>query len=580
MSFWKRLAGLFRPDAPVVAAPKSPEPPRIASLEALRAALGQIGKPAAPLTPLEWNRPHKHAIPKPFPGVVPAGTASPATLAMDSWGNGVAQFGVQGSIEGIGWDGYSFMGYALLAELAQIPEFRRPSEIIADDMTREWVKLVSVSNLDKTEYLKDLNDEMDKFAVKEVFRAAFETDNFFGLGHIFVDLGDQVSSELQTPLVPSIKIKQGSLKALRLVEPMWTYPVDYNAINPLSADFYRPSKWYVMGTQVHASRLITIVSRPVPDMLKPAYQFGGLSLTQQLKPYVENWLRTRQSVSDITHNFSTPVLKVDMDQMTTKQGAEQLAMRAMIYNTMRDNQGLLVCSMTKEDFKIESAPLAGLAELQNQAAEQMAFPDGVPLVKLFGIAPSGLNASSEGEIRVYNDTIHGKQERHGTPHLQRVIEILQLNKFGSIDPDIGFIWQPLEVASEKEKAEIEKMNTEVDCALVDHDIISPLEVRTTIAAAEDSRYASIVVDKLPPVTDPALEGDPTKEPEAGVQPGGAEGSAADPARRDFGLRREASLGSALTQRRPQEQPRRQDGLRRGDLDNDARARGSRERVDA
>lgn len=54
----------------------------------------------------------------------------------------------------------------------------------------------------------------------------------------------------------------------------------YNADNPLSDDFYRPSEWYVMGKTVHASRMIDLISRPVPDMLKPAYNFGGLSLVQ------------------------------------------------------------------------------------------------------------------------------------------------------------------------------------------------------------------------------------------------------------------------------------------------------------
>ncbi|WP_198327721.1 hypothetical protein [Mesorhizobium sp. WSM1497] len=33
--------------------------------------------------------------------------------------------------------------------------------------------------------------------------------------------------------------------------------------------------------------------------MKPTYSFGGLSLSQMVKPYVDNWLETRQSVNDI-----------------------------------------------------------------------------------------------------------------------------------------------------------------------------------------------------------------------------------------------------------------------------------------
>ena len=35
-----------------------------------------------------------------------------------------------------------------------------------------------------------------------------------------------------------------------------------------------------MGRQVHTSRILTFIGRPVPDLLKPAYSFGGLSLVQ------------------------------------------------------------------------------------------------------------------------------------------------------------------------------------------------------------------------------------------------------------------------------------------------------------
>lgn len=495
MSIFDRLRSLFAKSQPVQPPIPVPQPklkPRAESLDRLMEALGQVGDDRVPLVPLDWNKAHRHSVPKPYPGVVPTSEEKSSTLAMDSWSGNLAQFGESFAP----WDGFSFMGYALLSELAQIPEFRRPSEILANDMTRKWVKIVSVSNSDKTELIKDLEDEIKAFKVQEVFRRAFELDNFFGIGHLFIDLGRQDGEELKTPLLQDIKIAKGSLKALRLVEPVWTYPVRYNAINPLSPDFYRPETWFVMGTEVHATRLLTFCSRPVPDILKPAYQFGGVALTQLLKPYVENWLRTRQSISDITHNFSTPVLMVDMDQMTTKEGAANLALRAQVYNTMRDNQGLLVCSKDKEDFKVVAAPLSSLDALQSQAEEQMAFPAGIPLVKLFGITPSGLNASSDGEVRVYYDSCESAQERIGTPNLKRVLDILQMNRFGKIDPDIGFVWQPLWSMTDKEKAEIEKLHADTDAVHVEMGSLDTLEVRKTIAAEEDSRYSSIDVDDV------------------------------------------------------------------------------------
>lgn len=54
------------------------------------------------------------------------------------------------------------------------------------------------------------------------------------------------------------------------------------------------------------------MSHDVLDILKPTYNFGGLSLAQMTKPYVDNWLRTRQSVSDQINAFSVVALSTNM----------------------------------------------------------------------------------------------------------------------------------------------------------------------------------------------------------------------------------------------------------------------------
>jgi len=432
-----------------------------------------------------------YTLPKPWPGVLPP-EIKKAPLAMDSQ--------IQASFEWFGQDscghGYGFMGYARLSDLAQVPEYRRPSEILANEMTRKWLKIVSTSTEDKTETIKRIEEELDRIKAQEIFRRAFELDNFFGKSQIYPDLGME-GDELKTPLILESKVKKNSLKSLRVIEPIWTYPNNYNSIDPTKEDFYNPQTWFVLGQEIHASRMMMFRSRPVSDLLKPAYLFGGVSLTQLLKPYVDNWLRTRQSVSNITHNFSTMVFLTDLSQMTQPGGQMILAERAELFNATRDNQGAFIADKIKEDIKNISAPLGSLDKLQAQAQEQMAAIAGIPLVKYFGITPSGLNASSDGEIRCFYDTIESVQQREGTPAFKRLLDIIQMSLFGKIDPTITFQWEPLWSLDEEKQANVRKVNAEIDCAYVDHQILSQEEVRKTIASEEDSRYASIDVENLP-----------------------------------------------------------------------------------
>jgi phage-related protein (TIGR01555 family) len=521
MSAFSRLWSWFkRESTPIpaaqVSAPPRPKPVSAAKMSGLFSellGLLKAGKPdrsmAAPIKVRSLK------LPDPFPGVMPA---SSPKMAADSQIASVYQFGEQA-----GWDGYGFMGYALLAELAQIPEFRKPSEILANEMTRKWVKLISTGKEDKTEKLKMLEDELKRLGVQEAFRKAFEGDNFFGRMQIAIKLKGDTDESLKLPLVVDANIERDSLETIRVIEPIWTYPNDYNSVDPLADNFYRPQSWFVLSKQIHTTRLLTFISRPVPDILKPAYLFGGVSLTQLLQPYVENWLRTRQSVSNITHNFSTPVFKTDLGKLTEPGGAQLLYNRIAVFNTARDNQGAMVVDFKAEDFVNVSAPLSGLDKLQAQAQEQMASIPGIPLVKLFGITPSGLNASSDGEVRCFYDNCESAQERTGTPNLRRLLDIIQMSKFGAVDPDIGFVWQPLWSLDEKGLAEVRKINAETDCAYVDHGILDTIEVRQTVAAEENSRYASIEVDELP---------DPPPEEDDGAGEDDPEGNGPDKGPRD------------------------------------------------
>lgn len=434
-----------------------------------------------------------NALPSPPPGVLPKGAK---TMAQDSALSASYDF-----VANADWSGYGFVGYPLLAELAQIPEFRRPSEILANEMTRKWVRVISVNeDADNGEKVKEIENELDRFRVQDLLRSAFEKDNFFGRSQIFVDCAncDLDSGEgLDKPLDLETNMGKGGLRGFKLIEPIWTYPAQYNSTNPLKQDFYKPSTWYVQGKQVHKTRLIDFISRPVPDIYKPSYLFGGVSLTQLLFPYVENWLRTRRSVSELLHAFSVMVLKTDMGQSLEPGAGQAMANRIDLFNTMRDNMGLFALNKETEEFENVSAPISGLDALQGQAIEQMAFPGGIPLVKLLGVTPSGLNASSDGEIRVFYDTIASLQERVGTPALRRIIEAIQVNKYGAVDETIDFQWLPLWEMTDKEAAEVEKLKVDTDQVLVELGAIGPEEVRARVVRAEDSAYSGLSVEEMP-----------------------------------------------------------------------------------
>jgi uncharacterized protein len=438
--------------------------------------------------------------------------SSAATWAGSYWGpNGYAFT-----------EGLEFLGYPYLAELAQRPEYRRIVEIIAQEMTRKWIRITAAADGDedkendkaRADKINKIVEEMDRLNTREVFKQIAEQDGFFGRAHLYLDMGNSDDTdELKLPIgdgqgaISTKKVsKDRPLKALRSVEAVWTYPTNYNSNDPLKGDWYNPDMWFVMGKQVHVSRLLPFIGRPVPDLLKPAYSFGGLAITQMAKPYVDNWLQTRQSVNDIISAFNVFVLKTNMSSVLQGGGMEAEMARAALFNNMRNNRGLFMVDKNDEDFANVSAPLSSLDLLQAQSQEHMASVSGIPLIKLLGITPSGLNASSEGEIRVFYDTIGAYQEAFFRDNLTKVLCFIQLSLFGEVDPAIVFQFEPLYSLTEKEMAEARKAEAETDQVYIDTGVISPHDVRQRLANDPDSMYQNLDPDDMPDLLDEEEEG--------------------------------------------------------------------------
>lgn len=469
----------------------------------------------APVNP--WTIPDA----APFAPKAPDGTQ--AQLAMDSslvpQGGGIADI-YQWAMNGAFSEGLGFLGYPYLAELTQRPEYRRVSEIFAAETTRKWIKLKG-----DEDRINLIMEKLDAHDIRGLFRRAGELDGFFGRAQIFIDLGDALNSpELAKPLVPKAKVNgkgKARIKNFKVIEPFWSYPGMYQSANPLDMEFYKPTQWYVMSTVVHATRLLTVVGREMPDMLKPAYSFGGLSLSQMIKPYVDNWLRTRQSVSDLLHSFSTMVLATDMSAVIAGKSPKGFLDRLQIYNQARDNRGILAINKDTEELTNVSTPLGTLDKLLAQSQEQIASVSGIPLVILLGVTPSGLNASSDGEVRTFYATVKSYQERVYRSPLQTIIDLIQLDIDGTIDQEITFDFIDLWEMSEKDKADIRKSDGDLDVAYVGAGIVDNVEVRNRIVEDENSPYfGAELSDDAPamPTIDP--EDDPDDE---GGDDGGDDG---------------------------------------------------------
>lgn len=420
-------------------------------------------------------------------GVVPDGVAAPVLAADD----------ISYTIANEAFVGQGFPGFPYLSRLATIAEFRAMADSISKEITREWIEFTSTGgDGGDNEKIKAIENEFERLDIRGVFTRAAQHDCYFGRAQIFLKFRGNDNSRDKLPLVLSPKtIQKGSLESINTVEAIWTTPSMYNANDPSAPDFYKPVSWFMLGRQIHASRLLTVVTRELPDMLKPAYNFSGMSLSQLAEPYVNNWLLVRSAVTNLVDKFSITALKTAMSQVLQGGDGADVIKRAQLFAATRSNMGLLLLDKDMEEIVQQNVPLSGLSELQAQAQEHMCAVSRLPAIILTGISPAGLNATSDGEIRVFYDWISSQQNSHWLYPLEIILKVVQLHLFGEIDDSIGVKFKPLYQESDAEKATRQLNEANRDAIYLDRQAISANEVRDKLANDPDSGYQGLEVNE-------------------------------------------------------------------------------------
>lgn len=414
----------------------------------------------------------------------------------------------------------AFPGYTMLVGLSQNPLIRSGVEMRAKEMTRKWGEIVrsGESDTDIGDTINRLERAMDRFHVKKLFREASEKNGYLGGCLVFIDTGED-TKELVNPLVlDSRTFQQGSLKGFKIIDPYVVYPGIYNANNPISENYYKPNVWYVQGIPVHASRFLIFRENELENMLKPAYNFFGISLAQKVLDAVSHYTQDRESASKLLKKIALVVLKTDMQDVLSGGADTDVRNRCQYFVNNWDYEGMAIIDKESEDMQIFNNSLSGVIDIVRQSMEHLASMFNEPATKLWGISPAGFNATGESDMKNHYDNIASLQEQQLGDNLQKVLQILQLNIFGKIDTDIEFKFLPLSDEADMAQANTNKVKAETDSIYVGLGAIGAEEVRNRLIEDKNSGYDNLTAYDLPPnpnkVPEPPLSAYSPEEQEA------------------------------------------------------------------
>lgn len=391
-----------------------------------------------------------------------------------------------------------FLGYPMLSNIAQDPLIRSGIEVIVDDMTRKFIDLTSKGENDLSTSIAELESDLQSFRIKSIFNRALATTGYQGGCLVYIDVGELDDEEKKTPLyLDAATFKKGSFRGLRIIEPINLYPGRYDTLDPTSEDYFNPETWFVLGKEYHRSRFLYFAQNEVPLILKPLYNFFGISLAQQVLEYVQNFTENRRSAQRLLNKFSLTIWRTDMSQFLSGGDCNSLTQRVKYFNAQRSNDGTVLLDKETEEMEQINTPLSGVTDIVSMSLDLAPVILGISKDKYFGDLPKGLNASSEGTNRIYYDKIQSLNEKICYDNVEKVLKILQLNRYGEIDDNISFQFAPLWEMDERERAEINKVKADTVAVYLDRGALSAEEVRGALADNPDSGFSNIDVDDVP-----------------------------------------------------------------------------------
>lgn len=399
----------------------------------------------------------------------------------------------------------TFIGHQLAALLAQHWLISKCCWLPARDAVRHGYEIHTSDGdeIDAPEVLRLLKRCDKKYKIIKQMREWVGFGKTFGIRIAIFKVRNTDPMYYEYPFDPD-SVTPGSYKGIVQVDPYWCSPLlDMRASTDSDSEhFYEPTWWLINGRKYHRSHLMIYREGELADILKPAYQFGGVPMPQMIMERVYAAERTANEAPQLAVSKRTKVLATDLEGVVI--GGPQHVEQLRRSTELADNFQLLVVG----DKDVVTQLDTGLADLDVTIMTQfqlVASTARVPGTKLLGTQPKGFSATGEFDESMYHEELESLQSEL-TPFIERHHQLCMLSDVtprmrkvdASFEPmDTTVSWAPLDSPTAKEYAEINEINSRADLNLVNAGGVDSYDVRNRLIGDKNSGYTGLEVVERP-----------------------------------------------------------------------------------
>ncbi len=303
----------------------------------------------------------------------------------------------------------------------------------------------------------------DKYKLMDVLTKAVRSSFVCGGCLVYVDLGEDV--KLDEPLDLNT-VDLHKFRGFRHIDPINVTAIEVNTTEPAKSDYMNPKIWYVIGLgAVHYTHFLKFDENLPELVMRPLTMYFGTPLTSLIKQDVANSNLASQGLANLINRFRYLYLQTASTNFTGGN-ASAFRNRLEVMSRMQDNFGIYPL-MDTETIQQFATPISGLYENVEFFYQIIAAKTDITFSILMGKGASGLSGTLEGERKNFYDRIRSIQANI-KPNLLIMLGIIYgAETDGKFKMFEDYVFNPLEVANEKEKAENLRSYAEVAKSLVE-----------------------------------------------------------------------------------------------------------------
>ena len=266
------------------------------------------------------------------------------------------------------------------------------------------------------------------------------------------------------------------------------YDPEYYSVSPVDGEPFR----------AHRSRLSILGGKRLPSRLRTANLGWDASVLQGVHDRLAAVGTTYGYAQNIMRDFVQGVLAVKgLGEMVEFREAE-VKRRLELLDMSRSVVNMLLLDADGEQYTRISAQVGGLSDLLDRFNSSLAAAAGIPVTKLFGTSPGGLNATGDADIRNYYDALDADRQRVLGAALESIVRDIYRSRSGPTggrEPDAWSIrWNPLWQIDDTAAAALRLTIAQSDAIYLDRGVLAPEDVTAARFGADGWAMDAVVDD--------------------------------------------------------------------------------------